>query len=484
MRELLDAQRPLAESLMLGPGDTFGARSRSKPGVIYWMLVGPDGSIMHLDEGCEGERFRGPGTCHHSTDSERFIMTTSLQRYEAQMSPVAIDFSEEQLAVLKDTIAKGASDTELQLFVATCKRTGLDPFLKQVYAIQRRSKEGNEWVTRMTIQVGVDGLRLIADRTGRYAGMNAIEWLDEDGVWGEVWTGVGDHPLAARTAVYRKDFSRPVPAVCRWDSYVQTTNTGEPTSMWRRMPDVMLGKCVESLALRRAFPAEMSGIAAAIDSEYDPEADVGDLGHVTALGQDVLDGKVMPPVDESEVYEDAGSGEGVPAPEWEDKRVAFVTEQVERAQEAQVAPEDNAAQEPAPEEDNAAQEADNAAPEPVAEESPTVAYARAAAAAGPPMATSEAEALSDLLNAIEARHGKPAKIQAIAVQSYLYGTAVVTRLSPEERADYADKLHVRLNSPDHAHEMAYTPRGGACCSLCGCVLTDDGDEGSGLRRGR
>lgn len=251
---------------------TFVLQSRSRRGVEYPMVVTPEGIAVHVGDGCEGELFNGPIKCWHSKEGSKVM--TSLTPYQAPSSPVEIRFNEEQMKVIKSTICKGATDEELQLFVATCTRTGLDPFLKQIYAVKRwDSKEKREV---MAIQVGIDGLRLVADRTTKYGGQDPIEWLDTDGVWSEVWTGNGEHPVAARTAVYRKDWSRKAPAVCRWDSYVQTFNSsGEAKLMpnWAKMPDVMLGKCAEALALRRAFPAEMSGVAAQVGYDYDPEAE-------------------------------------------------------------------------------------------------------------------------------------------------------------------------------------------------------------------
>lgn len=58
----------------------------------------------------------------------------------------------------------------------------------------------------------------------------------------------------------RDHFDAPCYAVARYASYAQTKKDGKPNRMWATMPDVMLAKCAESLALRKAFPAELSGV--------------------------------------------------------------------------------------------------------------------------------------------------------------------------------------------------------------------------------
>ena len=171
----------------------------------------------------------------------------------------------EQTQLISTTIAPGCSADELRLFAYACQRTGLDPFSKQIYAIRRSG--------RMTIQAGIDGLRSIAERTGQLDGSETF-WCGEDGQWQDVWLS-SKPPAAAKTIIYRKGASHHFVGVARFADY----NAGQ--GLWSKMGAAMIAKCSEALALRKAFPADLSGVYST-DEMQQSEPDIVQPVTVTA----------------------------------------------------------------------------------------------------------------------------------------------------------------------------------------------------------
>ncbi|HRN54149.1 MAG TPA: phage recombination protein Bet, partial [Gemmatimonadaceae bacterium] len=174
----------------------------------------------------------------------------------------ATQWTRERTDLLKRTVAKGATDDELALFIEVCKGTGLNPFVRQIHAIKRRTKDENgRWQESLVFQTGIDGYRLIAERTGKYEGQTEPEGYDADADrWVKVWTDDDLPPFAARVGVYKRGAREPIYGMARWNAYVQTTRDGAPTKFWKMMGPEQLAKCAEALALRKAFPQELAGV--------------------------------------------------------------------------------------------------------------------------------------------------------------------------------------------------------------------------------
>lgn len=160
--------------------------------------------------------------------------------------------SEEKRELLKRTIAKGATDDELELALTMAGTWGLDPFAKQIAFIKRWDSREKREV--MSIQPTIDGARLLAQRSQNYGGQLGPWWCDTDGHWVEVWLK-DTPPAAAKVGVINKDWEQPLYAVAKFSSYCAKKD-GKPIALWATMPELMIAKCAEMLALRRAFPAE------------------------------------------------------------------------------------------------------------------------------------------------------------------------------------------------------------------------------------
>lgn len=198
-----------------------------------------------------------------------------------------VTFDDLQTKALAHLGVQTANKADVAVFFHTCKLTGLDPFARQIYMIERQGKQ--------TIQVGIDGFRLIAqrttERTGGSLGYGETEWCDEAGNWRDVWLSK-EPPSAARVTVRRN--GETFPAIALWAEYAATKRDGNLTKMWADRPAGQLAKCAEALALRKAFPQDLSGIytgdeMAHADHAPAPRVSVADFAPVNVTDAEVVE---------------------------------------------------------------------------------------------------------------------------------------------------------------------------------------------------
>lgn len=169
-----------------------------------------------------------------------------------------------QIDLIKRTVAKGASDDELRMFIQVCKGANLNPFLKQVHLIPRWDSKAGQEVR--AIQVSIDGFRAIAEESGAYAGNEDPVFTGEDII--QISAGKDTKatkevkvPEKATVTVYKlvQGARYAFAATARWTEYYPGAKIG---FQWHTKPYLMLGKCAEALALRKAFPKLLSGMYA------------------------------------------------------------------------------------------------------------------------------------------------------------------------------------------------------------------------------
>jgi phage recombination protein Bet len=214
-----------------------------------------------------------------------------------------VTFSQQQLALIKRTVAKDCNDLEFDTYIELCKARGLNPLLRHAFA-QVYSKNDKD-KRQMVIVVSREGQRSLAERTKAYRPDERAPRFAECEKSDKNPAGL----LSAEVSVYKHSHGEwfPVTEVAYWEEYAPNP----PKDLWRKMPRVMLAKCAEMAALRKAFPDDFGGLygEAEIDrgevldltpSEWAEKADQEDrmarIGGPNLLVIDWIDGNALAPV--------------------------------------------------------------------------------------------------------------------------------------------------------------------------------------------
>jgi phage recombination protein Bet len=212
-----------------------------------------------------GELMRGGTWETLDTIAKRFTRKAAPMNQDRTIAltlPTAPPVTADHLALVRATIAKDATPAELELFLYDCARQGVHPLDKLIHFTKRAGK--------YTPITSIDFMRQRAADTGEYAG-------NDD----PLFTGaVKSAAFEATATVYRlvQGQRYPFAATARWSEYKP-----DQDFMWLKMPHVMLGKCAEALALRKAFPKQLAGLYVKEEMEQATPAPVrAAQGHQTA----------------------------------------------------------------------------------------------------------------------------------------------------------------------------------------------------------
>lgn len=191
----------------------------------------------------------------------------------------AREYSPAQLSLIKRTVAADCNDSEFSLFVEVCKRVGLDPFRRQIYAVVYNKDKPEK--RKMSIITGIDGFRAVAARNRDYRPDDGEPQIVYDPDLKDPET----NPLGIERAVVRcfklgpdKQWY-PVVGVAYWHEFApvkeiwawnEDVGKKQPSgkfelghdSKWRTMGRIMIVKCAESQAIRKGWPEDLSGIYA------------------------------------------------------------------------------------------------------------------------------------------------------------------------------------------------------------------------------
>lgn len=204
----------------------------------------------------------------------------------ATIAPNLPPFTPEQMTLITNVIARGATPDELKLFLYRCQHLGLDPLKPgQIYFIKYGSGPG-------TIVVGIEGFRARAGKTGKLSGIKRGAVRSESGELVGAWA-----------EVYRSDWK----GCAREEVPLAEYNTGKGN--WAKMPETMIKKVAEAAALRMAFPDDLGGVYT--DEEMDQARD---LTPVDIIPQQHVAGPIAPVVQPKAAVVIAPKSQDIPFP--------------------------------------------------------------------------------------------------------------------------------------------------------------------------
>lgn len=175
----------------------------------------------------------------------------------ARIQPAVPMFTPDQQELIKRTVAPGASNDELAMFLHVAQRSGLDPLRRQIHFL----KHGG----RVSFIADVNGLQARASKEEDFEGLlHAVVYekdtFEVDNATGEVVKHAhnpfaNNGSIVGAWATVRRKGMLPFTAVVKFSEYNNSSNP-----LWKSKPAVMIDKVAKSTALRLAYPEQLGGI--------------------------------------------------------------------------------------------------------------------------------------------------------------------------------------------------------------------------------
>lgn len=234
------------------------------------------------------------------------------------------DYTPEQLSLVKRTVAADCTNDEFSLFIEVCRRVGLDPFRRHIYAVVYNKDKPDK--RKMSIITGIDGFRAVAARNRDYRPDEIEPTITYgDGLKDPVTNPLGIEKATVKAFKLSPDGQwHPVIGVAYWDEFAPIADewgkdefgkwgkTGKQYlgGQWPRMARVMIAKCAEAQALRKGWPEDLSGVyvqeemaraetestAAEMVEEYQKEQRLRQLNHGESIMIQWSAGEPLAPV--------------------------------------------------------------------------------------------------------------------------------------------------------------------------------------------
>lgn len=177
-------------------------------------------------------------------------------------------FTGSQLALITRTVAKGASEDELKMFLHISKKAGLDPFLKEIYFY----KDGKGNSIMLTSR---DGFLSIAQKSGEFTGLQSASVYENDDFSIDYSTNTINHKAKQKDrgniiGAWAKSFRKNCEPNITYVDFATYKKTDASWSPWTKYPDAMIIKCAESIALKKTYG--ISGLVSMEEIGFEPDA--------------------------------------------------------------------------------------------------------------------------------------------------------------------------------------------------------------------